>query len=343
MVAFEIDKYVNLRRLKHKIDSGSYLPLHNYSFIHRRDNTLREVFAAEPELKTMMSFALMRIAPLVESHLSSRTFNNRVGMGAQLAVNTLINDIYEVSGGYAKPCWIIKVDYKGFFPNMDRDYSWKLVSDIVIKEYHGHDKADVLYCLLVACFTDPKRSRRKSPLWEWSSYPNYKSVYSRPDGKGGFIGYTYWQMIASLYPTEIDNYIAQYISGHFVRYVDDTVIVTDNPEMVLSKLPDLRKKLASIGITMHPTKFYCQPYQRGVEFLGYYIRPGRVHLKMKTINKAMQVAVSRGRGKRNFRDAINSYLGMIKATADIKWATRILDVIDRPGITKDYDNFKITA
>lgn len=342
-MAFEIDKYANLRELKHKIDSGSYLPLHNYSFMHQRDDTLREVFAAEPELKTMMSFALTRIAPLVEKRLSPRTFNNRVGMGAQLAVNTLINDIYEVSEGHTKPCWIIKVDYKGFFPNMDRDYAWKLISDIVIKEYHGRDKADVLYCLAVACFTDPKRSRRKSPLWEWNNYPNYKSVYSRPDGKGGFIGYTFWQMTASLYPTEIDNYITQYISDHFVRYVDDTVIVTGSPEMVLSKLPDLREKLASIGITMHPTKFYCQPYQHGVEFLGYYIRPDRVHLKMKTINKAMQVAVSRGRGKRNFRDAINSYLGMIKATTDIKWATKVLDAIDRPGIVKDYKNFKITA
>ena len=36
MVAFEVDLYANLRMLKDKLDSGSYLPLHNYSFMHRR-------------------------------------------------------------------------------------------------------------------------------------------------------------------------------------------------------------------------------------------------------------------------------------------------------------------
>lgn len=34
--AFEVDLYANLRMLKDKLDSGSYLPLHNYSFMHRR-------------------------------------------------------------------------------------------------------------------------------------------------------------------------------------------------------------------------------------------------------------------------------------------------------------------
>lgn len=341
MVSFEIDLYANLRNLRNKINSRSYIPLHNYSFIHRRSQKPREVFAAEPELKVIMAYALTRIAPIVESKLHPRTFNNRVGMGAQLAVNTLINDIYEVSEGYTKPCQIIKIDYKGYFPNMDRDYSYKLVSDIVRKDYRGHGKNDMLYCLAVACFTDPKRSKRKSPLWEWADYPAYKSVYSRPDGKGGFIGYTFWQMIASLYPTGIDNFIEKNISRHFVRYVDDTTIVTDNPEMVRAMMPEYRRQLEAIGITMHPTKYYDQPYQHGLEFLGYYIRPGRVHIKERTFNRAMAVAGSRERGKRNYFDAINSYLGMIKATSDTGKARVLLDAVNREGFYKDYTNFKL--
>lgn len=341
MVFFEVDLYANLRNLRDKINSRSYIPLHNYSFIHRRSQKPREVFAAEPELKVIMAYALTRLAPIVESKLHPRTFNNRVGMGAQLAVNTLINDIYEVSEGYTKPCQIIKIDYKGYFPNMDRDYSYKLVSDIVRKDYHGHGKSDMLYCLAIACFTNPKRSKRKSPLWEWADYPQYKSVYSRPDGKGGFIGYTFWQMIASLYPTGIDNFIEKNISRHFVRYVDDTTIITDNPEMVRAMIPELRRELGKIGITMHPTKYYDQPYQHGVEFLGYYIRPGRVHIKERTFNRAMTVAGSRERGKRNYFNAINSYLGMIKATSDTEKAREILNAVNREGFYKDYTNLKL--
>ena len=342
MVAFEVDLYANLCQLRDEIANRSYAPLHNYSFMHRRSERPREVFAAEPQLKVMMSFALTRISPLIEAHLSPRTFNNRVGMGAQLAVNTVINDINEVSRGYTRPAWILKIDYKGYFPNMNRDHAWRMVSDIVKREYHGADKADVLYCLKVACFCDPRRSIRKSPIWEWSDYPAYKSVYLAKPGTGGLIGYTFWQAVASLYPVEVDRWMAENISKHFVRYVDDTVIVVENKEVALAQIPELRRRLAAIGITLHPKKFYCQPVEHGVEFLGYRILPDRVHLKRRTIGKAFGVARSNDRGRRNYMDAMNSYLGMVKATSDLHIAKSLLDAVQKKGFTKDYENYKIT-
>ena len=226
MVAFEVDLYANLHELCRQINARSYIPLHNYSFMHRRSQNPREVFAAEPNLKVMMAYSLSRIHPLIERHLSDRTFNNRIGKGAQLAVNTVANDIYEVSEGYTKPCWIIKVDYKGYFPNMNRDIAWKKVSDIIDNEYRNSDKPDVLYCLKSACFCSPQRSKRKSPLWEWNDYPSYKSVYYRPAGIGGLIGFTFWQCVASLYPHDVDKFVEENISAHFARYVDDTVCRT---------------------------------------------------------------------------------------------------------------------
>lgn len=342
MVSFEVDLYANLRRLCDQINTRSYTPLHNYSFMHRRSQKPREVFAADPSLKIMMAFALTNLAPLIESHLSPRTFNNRIGMGAQLAVNTVLDDIVEVSGNYTRPCWIIKVDYKGYFPNMNRDIAFKQVEDMVRQEYHRPDKEDILYCLKVACFCDPCHSKRKSPLWEWSDYPTYKSVYHKPDGIGGFIGYTFWQTVASLYPVDVDKFVEENISTHFARYVDDTVIVTDNKEMALAMLPEYRKRLEAIGITMHPYKFYCQSAEHGVEFLGYHILPGRIHLKMRTIRRAICVARSVERGRVNYMDAINSYLGMIKVTSDTKWADKLLDEVRRHGFEKDYTNYKIT-
>ncbi len=340
MVAFEVDLYANLVRLNEQINSRSYTPLHNYSFMHRRNQKPREVFAAEPPLKIIMAFALSRLAPLIEAHLSPRTFNNRVGMGAHLAVNTLIQDIWEVSKGYTSPCWIIKIDYKGYFPNMNRDVAWKMVYDIVKNGYHRPDKPDVLYCLQMACFCTSERSVRKSPLWEWVDYPSYKSVYCRPDGIGGLIGFTFWQMIASLYPTSVDFWMAQNISRHFVRYVDDTVIVTNNKEAALAQIPELRRRLAALGITLHPFKFYCQPYEHGVEFLGYHILPGRIHMKRRTIGRALAAAKRVGVGKSRYIDSINSYLGLIKGTSDLRQARAVLDAV-RPGFAKDYTNYKI--
>jgi len=55
--------------------------------------------------------------PYIAKSLHCRTFNNRKGMGVHAAIKQVINDIYEVSDGYTKPCRIIKWDLKGFFPN----------------------------------------------------------------------------------------------------------------------------------------------------------------------------------------------------------------------------------
>ena len=341
MVFFEHERYANIARLTEAMNTKSYTPGSCYSFIHRRGSKPREVFAAEPELKILMAFLADRIGGLLESHLSPCTFNNRVGMGTQAAVNRVAENIYACSHGYTRPCWIIKFDYKGYFPNINRDIAYNQVKEIIDKEYHGPDKDDVYYALRESCFCPPRCSYRKSALWEWDDIAPYKSVYTRPDGYGALIGFQFWQTEASLYPTEIDNYITENVTPYYVRYVDDSVLVTDNKEMALVSMQKVRELCARLEITIHPHKFYCQPYQHGLEFLGYHILPGRIHISRRVVGRALSVARSRTRGRRNYFDSINSYLGMIKGTTDLRQARAILDAVNRKGFVKDYDKYKL--
>ena len=341
MVFFEHEKYANIASLKKSVNAKSYTPVSNYSFIHRRGNKPREVFAAEPKLKTLMAFLIDRIGPLIEAHLSPYTFNNRIGMGTQAAVNKVIENIYICSRGYTRPCWVIKYDFKGYFPNINQDIAYKQLRTIVENEYNGADKDDVLYALRVSCFCNPDKSYRKSPLWEWGDIPTYKSAYSRPPGIGAMIGYHLWQIETSLYPVEIDSFIAENVTPYYVRFVDDSVLATDNKEMVLSMMPEIRRMCAELDITMHPNKFYCQPYQHGLEFLGYHIAPGRVHLNRRIVNHAFLAAKDKTRGAASYINSINSYLGMIKGTSDMAKARELLDLVNRPWIGKDYQNLKI--
>lgn len=341
MIFFELDKYANIASFTKSVKAKSYIPDSNYSFIHRRGRKPREVFAAEPELKILMAFLLDRIGPIIESHLSPCTFNNRVGMGTQAAVNKVAEYIYICSNGYTTPCWIIKYDFKGYFPNINQDKAYTQLRTIIENEYHGADKDEVLYALAVSCFCNPDRSYRKSPLWEWEDIPSYKSVYTRKPGVGAMIGYHLWQTEASLYPVEIDDFISHYVTPYYVRFVDDSVLVTDNKEMALATMPTIRKMCEGLDITMHPHKFYCQPYQHGLEFLGYHILPGRIHLNRRVVKRAFNTARDNKRGKASYIDAINSYLGMIKGTSDIKQAVALLDSVQRKYYTKDYKNYKL--
>lgn len=341
MVFFELDKYANIARLAKSVNAKSYTPRSNYSFIHRRGNKPREVFAAEPELKIIMAFLLDRIGPIIESRLLPCTFNNRVGMGTQAAVNKVIENIYVCSHGYTKPCWVIKYDFKGYFPNINQDKAYAQLKALVESEYHGADKGEVLYALSIACFCGADRSYRKSPLWEWADIAPYKSVYSRPDGIGAMIGYHLWQIEASLYPVEIDNFIVENITPYYVRFVDDSVLVTDNKEMVLAMMPTIRKMCASLEITLHPKKFYCQSYEHGLEFLGYHIAPGRVHLNNRIVSHAFLAAKDTSRDVTSFVNSLNSYIGMIKGASDLYVVKNLLDMVDRECVEKDYERMII--
>ena len=341
MLLFELGRYANIASLTRSVNAMSYTPGSNYSFIHRRGSKPREVFAAEPKLKIIMAFLMERIGPIIERHLSPCSYNNRVGMGTQAAVNKVVEDIYTCSHGYTRPAWVIKYDFKGYFPNIIQMRAYQQLLEIVRKEYRGADKDVVLYALAVAIFCSPKHSFKKSPTWEWADIPDYKSIYKRPDGIGAMIGYHPWQVESSLYPVEIDRFVVENITPYYVRFVDDSVLVTDNKEMALAMMPKVREMCASIGITMHPHKFYCQPYQHGLEFLGYHILPGRIHINNRVVARAKRAVSAPGKTAQEYVDTINSYLGMIKTTSDLRISREILDSISRKDVVKDYDNHKI--
>ena len=340
MVFFEHEQYANIASLINSVNASTYTPGSNYSFIHRRGSKPREVFAAEPEMKILMA-RLLDIEPLIEKHLPPCTFNNRVGMGTQAAVNKVIENMYACSRGYTRPTWVIKLDFKGYFPNMVQQVAYEQFCDIITNEYKGNDKDELLFIVRKACFFNSSDFARRSPRYEWDDIPGYKSIYTRPDGIGGLIGFTFWQKVASLYPSKIDNYITENVTPYYVRFVDDCVLITDNKEMTLASIPKIREMCAEIGITIHPSKFYCQPAEHGLEFLGFHIKPRAVHINRRIVRRAFRAARDKEKDNEGYVSAINAYLGMIKATSDIRKARELLDAVERKGIEKDYKELKI--
>ena len=75
--------------------------------------------------------------------------------------------------------------------------------------------------------------------------------------------------------------------------------------------------------------------------LAYRLRDERfVYDERQTIGKALAAAKRKGVGNHRYIDSINSYLGLIKGTSDLRQARAVLDAV-RPGFTKDYTNYKI--
>lgn len=290
----------------------------------------REVFASDMSTRILHHYLDIRLRPLLERRLSRHTFNNRVGMGQNACQNALISDIYEVTAGFTKDAWIIKVDMSGCFPNIVQDIAYKQLEEVILSDYNGRDKDDLLYILQVCIYSYPTHHcYRKSPMSKWEKIPAHKSLFSKPDGIGAAIGHLIWQNAVNYYFHEIDEWILG--NGiYYERFVDDMVFVVENKTAFLTYfLPELRARLKKLGAKINEDKFYCQHYTKGTEWIGCHIKMDRVYPNKRIIRRALSKlrAMNKNVREKNVDymiSSINSYLGICKNTNGYNQAQVVL-------------------
>lgn len=287
-----------------------------YTFIVNKPRP-REVFASDMDTRVLHHYLDMRLRPLLEKRLSKHTFNNRVGMGQNACQNALIKDIYEVSKGHTQDAWVIKLDLSGCFPNVLQDVAYKQLEEVILSDYNGADKDELIYILQSCVYSYPtEHCFRKSHIEKWKEIPTEKSLFSKPLGVGAAIGHLLWQNAVNYYFHELDEW-AERIGIHMERFVDDMYFVTNNKAAFLPQIDEIRKILGSLGAKLNEHKFYCQHYTKGVECVGVHIKKDRVYLNRRTIRNAHRRIKELNRcarpGKvKNLLSSVNSYMGMMK-------------------------------
>ena len=273
------------------------------------------------------------LEPYFEETLHNRTYNNRKGMGSQAAINRVMEDIFEVSEGFTKPCRIIKWDLSGFFPNAVWGVMEKCFLDVIevnreiINAENGEWFADYLKWLaMVAINCNPaSHSELRTPKIFWQEHISpEKSIFTKEEGVGAPIGRLPSQKAMGLYINDEIRWLNDDCGIRATLFMDDCVMIV--PEELhpyaLSLFPELRKRLAKKGVKLNEKKFYDQPYYHGLEFLGSHIRPNRLHLNAKTINRCeakileMNKLKSKEKELEHFLDSMNSYIGLLKNRTD---------------------------
>lgn len=222
-----------------------------------------------------------------------------------------------MSHGFTRDAWIIKLDLQGCFPNVSQDLAYEQLLEVIDEDYDGDDKDDLKYILSVCIFSYPTHHcYRKSPMSKWNDIPPEKSLFTKPDGIGAAIGHLIWQNAVNYYFHEIDDWILG-LGLKYERFVDDMYFVVDNKYAFFCLIPEIRRRLAGLGATLHPKKFYCQHYTKGVEYLGSHIKLDRIYPNNRTLRKARQRIAEFNRCPREsqiaaFQASLNSYLGICK-------------------------------
>ena len=331
-VLFEMHWERNLRDLRKAIEARN-LQSSAYTFV-RWDPRPREIFACNMGQRVAHHYIDIRLRPLIEAELTDRTYNNREGFGPDAATNALISDIYEVSRGFTRDAWIIKWDIQGYFPNARQELVYKQLSELAVRNYEGEDKDILLYLILVSVFSYPAHHcYRKSPLWKWELIPPDKSLFTKDDGIGGAIGHLIWQNAMNYYLNDLDHWLRDDLRLAFGRFVDDSWAVVQNKEAFLTLMPEIRRRMAEVGCRLHPKKFYCQHYTKGVEFLGTHIKMDRVYLNNRIARRAARAIQNYNKCVRvekldGFVASINSYLGFCKGRNAYGIARNLIDMVN---------------
>ena len=300
--------------LNEKIVSRTFVADGNYAFIILVPKP-REVFATGPKTRTIHHYIEKRLRPLVEKHLSEAVCNNRVGYGTKYAINRVRRLIKEKH----PDAWIGKIDIQGYFPSALWDIAYSRLKSIILSEYTGKDKLDLLYLLHQCIYSDPASNAIcEVPEIMWTKYIDpEKSLFNQPYGKGAAIGFLVWQLAMTYYLSDIDHWIEnKYQRVGYTRFVDDLVFVGPR-EDIKNLFRGLRQKLVSLGLKINEKKTYLQPKYHGLEFLGYHIKKSRIHTNRKTLGRvrkaidAYNELVDKERAADSFCCTCNSYLGLI--------------------------------
>lgn len=285
----------------------------------------REIMATEFEGRKADHEICDVVIPLAENILSPYTFNNRKGKGSQAAINQLIEHINTVTENYTKPARIIKIDFKGYFPNALWSFAEQCICQAIdMADIDDEQRNYLRWLTMIAIHCNPAaHCELRTPRHFWHEHIDpEKSILTKPEGVGAAIGRLIWQTAMGLYINNIILWLTEECGILLVCFVDDIVMIVpeERHEYALSLLPELRRRLTERNVRLNERKFYDQPYQYGVEFLGSHIKPYRIHLNNSTYGRALN-RIHELNGER-YKDidamvsSFNSYSGLLKSRTD---------------------------
>jgi len=317
-LAFEINYEKNLFRLGQEIVAGTYAIGRSICFICFKP-LKREIFAADFRDRIVHHLIFNYISPIFERLFISDSYSCRTGKGTSYGIKRLDHFIRSCSLNYAKDCYILKLDIKGYFMAIDKNILYKKI------ERHIHNTW-LLALIYQVIFHDPtKNCFIKGKKENWIGLPKSKSLFYAKPGRGLPIGNLTSQLFGNVYLNDFDHFIKYTLKcAYYGRYVDDIVIVHPDKEYLKSIIPIIRKYLHDeLFLELHPKKIYLQHFQRGVSFLGAVLKPYRMYIRNRTkgnfyrkIQYWNQLLADGRKGfskenQRKFVASTNSYLGII--------------------------------
>jgi len=323
-LAFEVDFETELVALWRELNSGQYRPGRSVAFIVDKP-VKREIFAADFRDRVVHHLVINKLNPLFEAEFIYDSYASRAGKGTLFAVRRLERFIRSCSANYTSDAYVLKLDIAGFFMHINTVTLFHRLEQFIAARYGGGDRGLLIdVCRVIAANRPTENCVIKGHRSDWVGLPPGKSLFDATPDCGLPIGNLTSQVFANFYMNPFDHYVKHDLGVRFYgRYVDDLVLVHPDRDYLSGLIPVLGTYLDQhLGLTLHPKKTRLAHHRDGVEYLGAFIKPGRVYAGKRTkgnfhaaITRHNTVAADHQPSRdeqEEFRASMNSYLGYLK-------------------------------
>jgi len=258
VIHFEMNLAENLCVLQRELENKTYRP-RGYKHFMIYEPKARLIFAPDYADRVVQHCLCDNIIrPILEPRLIYDNAACRIGKGTHFSMDRLSGFMREFYKKYGTEGYFLKCDIKRYFYSINHDVLKQRLSKVFDAEvYH-------LLCLII-------------------------DSYEVTEGVGLPLGNQASQWFALYYLDPVDRLIKEKLRvKHYVRYMDDFVLLHQDKEYLRGYLAEIRKVCGDdLKIELN-SKTQIFPVKNGVTYLGwhfYLTESGKVIRKLRTSNK----------------------------------------------------------
>ena len=285
---FAAQKDRHLDVLCDELWTGTYRARPSSCFIIT-DPKPREVFAAAFRDRIVHHLYYNYVHDMLERTFIADTYSCIPGRGTHYGIGRLEQHLRSESRGSTRPCYVLKMDIRGYFMHIDRQRLLAITLDS-LRRMASHrisrhaptlwrERVDMAFVERLTrdiVLLDPSADcRLVGSRADWQGLPADKSLFCSPAGCGLPIGNLTSQLFSNVYLNVLDQHMKRTLHcTHYGRYVDDFYVVSADRAWLESLIPQVRTFLRErLALTLHEEKTCVVPAAQGVEFLGQVLCP----------------------------------------------------------------------
>lgn len=323
---FELNMEANLLDLHDELLSGTYQPGRSICFVVTRPKA-REVWAAEFRDRIVHHLLYNQVGAGIEATFIADSCACIPGRGTLYAAKRLEAKVRSATQNWSRPCHYLKADLANFFVAIDKRVLDRQLRRLIDEPWWRRLALQILW-------HDPRdNASMRCPIHLLNRVPQHKRLTAQPAYLGLPIGNLSSQFFANVYLNALDQFVKHDIKArHYIRYVDDFVLLHDSPQQLNAWLAEIEAFLPTLGARLNPTKTILQPVARGIDFVGQVIKPWHRSTRRKTVAEAARRIAAAPEA--DLLATANSYLGLLgQATASQHDRAKLARLLLRRGYT----------